>query len=259
MKGENTQKKKKVQELGPDEEATSTILWSRSQWRQFIVVFTVAVIVTSGLFWIFLIRQEIGLQRHYELLSRQFDQEWAYLQKLSRLHQIQRISEQEGSDEAVFNGESLGLSFSYPKTWGEFKELNALTYYTSVGLKRGTLEKIIGAYNDIPPADYISGWDAAAVGIWTPEDIDRVCERNTLANTCLTLTTKSGIRYARIRYTHFLELDGYINDVVIYIFVNPEGDFPAIAFSNIGLRKSGIPHRISEMDATMESIVFQKF
>lgn len=90
------------------------------------------------------------------------------------------MSEQGGSQEAVFNGSSLNLSFFYPKAWGEFKESTSQTFYTSVSLKRGTLEKLIGAYRETPPPEYISGCDAVAVGIWTPDDIAYVCERNTL-------------------------------------------------------------------------------
>jgi len=160
--------------------------------------------------------------------------------------------------EAVFEGHVLDLAFSYPKPWGEFEESKPSTYYVSAGLKRGTLERLIGAYSQDPPPGHATGWDTVAVGAWTADDIDRVCARNTLADTCLTLTTRSGIRYARIRYDHYLEVGDAVDDVVIYVFANPESDFPAMAMSNIGLRKSGIPHRISDMDAIMESMVFKR-
>lgn len=258
MKEEYSQKSNQSSKDVEDEVSDGSLIWSQSQWRQFIVVFTMATIIVSGLFWIFLIRQEIGLQRHYTVLSEQFDKEWSYLQKLSRLYQVQLLSEQEGSQEAVFNGRRLNLSFSYPKVWGQFEESPQQTFHTAIRLKNDTLEKLLGAYNRAPPTEYISGWDSVAIGTWSKEDVGRVCERNTFADTCLTLTTKSGVKYARIRYDHFLLVGGAVSDVVIYVFAHPEGEFPAMALSNIGLRKSGIPHRISEMDVLMESMVFQK-
>lgn len=258
MKEEKRKNVRPVQEAVPDEDSAGALFWSKSQWRQFITVFTMATIVVSGTFWFFLIRQEIGIRQRYTALSVQFDREWSYLQKLARLERIRLVSGQDGTNEAVFTGRRLNVSFSYPKAWGEFEESKPTTYYMSAGLKRGTLERFIGAYNRQPPISHGSGWDSVAVGMWTPDDIERVCERNTLADTCLTLTTRSGIRYARIRYDHFLEVDGAVDDVVIYVFVNPESEFPAMALSNIGLRKSSIPHRISDMDAIMESMVFHR-
>lgn len=258
MAKEDRKRAPATRDPGPDESSLSSVIWSRSQWRQFLTVFTVLVIVVSGAFWIFLYEQELRSQRYYRELYRQFDQEWAYLQKLARLDRIRQITEQEGVQEAVFDSSHLDLSFSYPKPWGDFEESKPTTYHVSAGLKRGTEERLIGAYNQDPPPGHVSGWDSAAVGIWEEDDIDRVCARHTLADTCLTLTTSTGIRYARIRYANWLEVHDSVENVVIYIFVNPESEFPAMALSNIGLRKSHIPHLISDMDAIMDSMVFRK-
>lgn len=232
--------------------------WTRARWRRFLLAFGALFLAANAVFWYHLARVE-STARLYEERLRRFDQEWAYLQRLALLQRIEQgLLTEEEEPRAVFRGRHAGISFAYPAVWGELVESEAAAHYVSVRFRRGEASRLLGAFAGVPDPMLITGWDSIAANVRTPEDVRNACATQTLADTCLTITNSSGLRYARIRYREFREVRETLNDVVLYVFANPGGDFPGIALGNVELRRLGVPHSIADMDALMDSVILER-